>query len=202
MPLYPPALGIPVSVPNGGTGLATLTAHGVLLGEGTGNVVASSPGTLGQVFTSNGAGSDGAFAGPISKVYATALGSGGSISAALGTFANFGQDLALTASGAGVGTDFLITTTLRWSVTAATSGFFVAKLWDSLNSVFIAGSECLLVQNIVGGGTSTWSTPLTVVNGAPANIQVWVKRDGSGTVTGSIVSDTNGQSRSTAMLFR
>jgi len=34
------SLATPVTVPNGGTGLATLTAHGILLGEGTSNVSA------------------------------------------------------------------------------------------------------------------------------------------------------------------
>ena len=51
----------PVTVPLGGTGAATLTAHGVLVGEGAGAVVATSPGTAGQVLTSNGAAADPSF---------------------------------------------------------------------------------------------------------------------------------------------
>src|SRR5262249_45009027 len=39
---------VPITVPNGGTGAATLTAHGVLMGEGTSAVVASAAGTSGQ----------------------------------------------------------------------------------------------------------------------------------------------------------
>jgi len=45
----------------GGTGAATLTAHGVLVGEGTGAVVATSAGTATQVLTSNGAAADPTF---------------------------------------------------------------------------------------------------------------------------------------------
>lgn len=46
----------------GGTGLATLTAHGVLLGEGTSNIAFASPSTAGQVLTSLGASADPSFA--------------------------------------------------------------------------------------------------------------------------------------------
>jgi len=42
----------------GGTGAATLTAHGVLVGEGTSAVAATAAGTAGQVLTSNGASAD------------------------------------------------------------------------------------------------------------------------------------------------
>jgi len=48
----------PVTVPYGGTGDTTLTAHGVLLGEGTGSVVVTAAGTSNYLLTSNGASSD------------------------------------------------------------------------------------------------------------------------------------------------
>lgn len=51
----------PVSVPNGGTGLATLTAHNIIVGNGAGNVGFIAPGTAGQVLTSNGASADPTF---------------------------------------------------------------------------------------------------------------------------------------------
>ncbi len=50
-----------LTVAQGGTGAATLTAHGPLLGEGTSSVAAASAGTAGQVFTSGGASADGAY---------------------------------------------------------------------------------------------------------------------------------------------
>jgi hypothetical protein len=50
-----------VTVPKGGTGAATLTNHGVLLGQGTSAVAATGAGTSGQVLTSNGASADPTF---------------------------------------------------------------------------------------------------------------------------------------------
>lgn len=50
-----------LTVPNGGTGDSTLTAHGVLLGEGTSAIAASAAGTAGQAFVSGGASTDGAY---------------------------------------------------------------------------------------------------------------------------------------------
>jgi len=50
-----------VSVPQGGTGVATFTDGGVLVGNGTGNVQATSAGILGQVLTSGGPGVDPTF---------------------------------------------------------------------------------------------------------------------------------------------
>lgn len=41
----------PVNVPSGGTGVASFTAHGVVIGEGVGNLAATLAGTNGQVLT-------------------------------------------------------------------------------------------------------------------------------------------------------
>ena len=51
----------PLGVGNGGTGAATLTAHGVLLGEGTSALGVATIGTAGRVLTDNGAGADPSF---------------------------------------------------------------------------------------------------------------------------------------------
>lgn len=45
-----PVFTTPVTVPQGGTGVGTFTAHGVLLGEGTGNIVPTAAGVTGQLF--------------------------------------------------------------------------------------------------------------------------------------------------------
>jgi len=47
-----------VQVPNGGLGVGTLTNHGVLLGQGTADVVAVTPGNAGSVLCSAGASAD------------------------------------------------------------------------------------------------------------------------------------------------
>jgi len=51
----------PLAVASGGTGAATLTDHGVLLGSGTAAISATAVGTAGQILTSNGAGFDPTF---------------------------------------------------------------------------------------------------------------------------------------------
>lgn len=50
-----------LSVGQGGTGRATLTAHAVLLGNGTNPIAAATVGTVGNVLTDNGAGIDPSF---------------------------------------------------------------------------------------------------------------------------------------------
>lgn len=49
------------AVANGGTGVATLTAHGPLMGEGTAAIHAAAAGTSGDPFLSGGASADGAY---------------------------------------------------------------------------------------------------------------------------------------------
>jgi len=51
-----------LAVQSGGTGLQTLTAHAVLLGEGTGNVAFATIGTAGRILFDQGSGNDPAFA--------------------------------------------------------------------------------------------------------------------------------------------
>ena len=55
------SVALPVSAANGGTGRATLTAHAVLLGEGTSPVNFAAPGTTGLPLASNGAAADPSF---------------------------------------------------------------------------------------------------------------------------------------------
>lgn len=50
-----------IAVGSGGTGAGTFTAHGPLVGETTSAIVATSPGTTGQCYLSNGASSDPSF---------------------------------------------------------------------------------------------------------------------------------------------
>jgi hypothetical protein len=50
-----------VTAAKGGTGNTSLTAHGVLVGAGTSSVNSPSPGSAGQVLTSNGASADPSF---------------------------------------------------------------------------------------------------------------------------------------------
>ena len=54
----------PLGAANGGTGRATLTAHAVLLGEGTSAAGFATIGTVGNVLTDQGSGADPIFAAP------------------------------------------------------------------------------------------------------------------------------------------
>lgn len=54
------------TVAGGGTGVSTLAAHGVVIGEGTSAVAVTGAGTAGQVLTSNGASADPTFQAPSS----------------------------------------------------------------------------------------------------------------------------------------
>lgn len=71
-----------VAVANGGTGLATLTANNVLLGNGTGNVLSVAPGTSGNVLTSNGT-------TWVSSAATGGSGGGGSVTVVSETFNSF-----------------------------------------------------------------------------------------------------------------
>lgn len=54
-------LGTSLNVNQGGTGVATLTNHGVVIGQGASAVAVTAAGTAGQVLTSNGASADPTF---------------------------------------------------------------------------------------------------------------------------------------------
>ena len=55
------ALTTPLEVGSGGTGVATMADHYVLIGSGTGAVTLVTPSTSGYVLTSNGASADPSF---------------------------------------------------------------------------------------------------------------------------------------------
>ncbi len=74
--------GTAIGVPYGGTGVATLTAHGVLIGEGTGNVAATAAGSAGQILQSGGASADPSYSTP---TYPSASGTSGKVLISDGT---------------------------------------------------------------------------------------------------------------------
>lgn len=66
----------------GGTGLSTITAHGVMIGEGTSNVAPTAAGSAGQALLSGGSSADPAWSTP---TYPSASGSAGKILRSDGT---------------------------------------------------------------------------------------------------------------------
>lgn len=88
----------PQPVIEGGTGATTLTAHGVLLGEGTSAIVPTAVGTTGQVLTGVTA-SDPVWAAPAASSISITGNSGGALTGNAFTFT--GGTTGLTFSGAG-----------------------------------------------------------------------------------------------------
>lgn len=121
----------PVTVAQGGTGDATLTAHGVLIGNGTGNAVISSAGTATQCFTSNGPSADPTFQTcPGAPTFAYHETPTGTINGATTTFTlahtpNPGGSLQLTHNGQllePAGVDYTLTTNSISMVVAPKTG--------------------------------------------------------------------------------
>jgi len=77
-----------LTVANGGTGLAALTAYDVLVGNGTGNVTLVSPGTSGWVLTSNGTGANPSFQAPTYSGTVTSVGLADASTAPIYTITN------------------------------------------------------------------------------------------------------------------
>lgn len=176
----------PVTVPNGGTGLATLTAHDVLVGEGTSNVGLISPSTAGYVLMSNGVSLDPSF-------QAIPGGSGG---ASVQQYVT--QDLSgdVSISGSVLTTvDFVIinfpSSGGPWRVFFSYSYYWHTTNTPSVN-MYVTDS---LVPTLFGGtqrgGESSggnngneWSgfSPITYANSATATFSVKCKSDASITV--------------------
>lgn len=148
----------PISVSSGGTGASTFTAHGVLLGEGSGAIVATGTGTSGQPLLSGGAAADPAYgnlgvaAGGTGRTTLTAR----SVLIGEGTSAvNFavpstaGQ--ALISTGASSDPTFGIPTGALLNVQVFTaSGTYTAT----------TGTNSVIVE-LVGGGGGGGGTPAT-----------------------------------------
>lgn len=135
-------LGAAVTVPNGGTGVATLTSENILVGNGTGAVKLIAPGTSANVLTSNG-----------THWYSSAPAGGGS--GLFNTSISVAQGYAIT------------TTMANAYAAAATAGYRYI-----LHSVHVTNIDSTLppsTANVTGqivGGTGTYSS-ITFANTVP-----------------------------------
>lgn len=121
-------LAAPVTVPNGGTGATSLTAHGVLLGEGTSAVVATAVGATNSVLQGS-TGADPAFT--TTPTVAT-LNTTGALTV--------GNALTVTAGGAAVTGTTTINTTGAATTTIGTGGTGAVAIGNATGNTAVTGS--------------------------------------------------------------
>lgn len=157
----------PLIVANGGTGATTLTAHGPLVGEGTGAIVALSP-VAGAVMYQSGTGSDPAMsATPVLGVNASTTGTLG--------FANGGASGATVTvqnNGATAAYNFNLPTGAGSSgqILASAGGGSSAMTWDNISAHLTAGTGISLsgTTNVTINASGTTPT-LTVYTTAASS---------------------------------
>jgi hypothetical protein len=139
-------------VANGGTGAATLTAHGVLLGEGTSAVSATSAGGAGTVLTGQGSSADPSFSATPTLGVNGVSGTTGKLALANGV-----------ASGASTTIQPSASTTAAWTLTLPSSG----------------GTNLYFLQTD-GNGNTSWALP-TATLPTLADDKIWVGQSGTAT---------------------
>ncbi|MEB2600062.1 hypothetical protein SB384_10425 [Burkholderia cenocepacia] len=171
------ALSIPVSVPNGGTGVTSLTKNGVLIGEGTAAPNFAVPGTPGYVLMSNGVGADPSFQATVTEILA---GTGINVSAATGnvtvslqtpvSVSNGGTGTAsMTANGVLIGNgtsapNFATGSSAGQVLTWNSSGAPTFQALPTTVTQILAGTG-INVSSSTGNVTVSLQTPVAVANG-------------------------------------
>jgi hypothetical protein len=133
------SLATPVSVVNGGLGVASPQAHAVLLGAGSSPVnPLSAPAATGQLLTSNGASADPSYQDPItSNTASNVLNTTFTLNTTNGTFQDTGLSVTLSSAGT-----YEITAMARAGVqTTVGSGYVTCKLSNSTDGTDIPNSE-------------------------------------------------------------
>lgn len=166
---------------------ATYTAHGVLIGEGTSSIVATSAGSAGQVLTSGGASADPAWTTATFPATATA----GSLIAAtatnvIGQIADVATGQVLASGGVGVIPAYTGSPSVSGSLTAglgnitATNGNIVRgtagnkDVYSSVATTITAGANSAGTVTLVAGEAVVSTTAVT------ANSQIRIYRQGVG----------------------
>lgn len=177
-----------VTVAKGGTGVTTLAAHGLLIGNGTGAVVVSGAGTVGQVLTSNGASADPTFQAP----------AGGSGSVATDTIWATKGDLAVATAN---DTAAILTAGSNGQVLSADSGEATGLKWVAAGGSGSLATDTLWAAkgDVVGGTGNDTAAILSVgTNGqvltadsTQATGLKWASA-GSGSVATDTIFDTKG----------
>lgn len=150
-------------VAHGGTGAATLTAHAVLLGEGTSTLGFAAIGTSGRVLTDNGAGSDPSF---------TALATAqipANLTKADITFNLDGGGVAIVAGGVWYLSNINFAGAITaWNLVADVSGSVVIDVWKAnaaiptvANTITASALPTLAsAQSAFAGAITSWTTSI------------------------------------------
>jgi hypothetical protein len=202
------ALGSPVSVASGGTGLGTLTAHGVMLGEGTSNPGFATVGTAGNILTDNGSGADPTFQQPVTKTIITA-----SMASAYTLTTSFANVTGLSLSLPSAGT-YLLFSVLRGAIvgTATSVGGFVwigTQFYDSglaaaipNSAAFLLGVTFQTTASSVNSQGTAGVGPILYTISAPTTVVVQGKYTNGSSVPLSIITiaaDSSGWSSFSAL---
>jgi len=193
-----------ISVAQGGTGLGTLTAHAVVLGEGTSSPGFATIGTAGRVLTDQGSGLDPVFlAIPNATVVTAVLGSSATLTTSM---SNVGLSITLPSAGT-----YLLMGCVRVGLSVTGSigqnGYIVAQFYDSTNSNSVPNSQVLPIIGYVPVASTQFSFqqsspigPVTYTVTKATVIQLRALYATNGTVTSPLVySDSNGATSITAI---
>ncbi len=177
------AISAPVSVANGGTGDITLTAHAVLLGEGTSAVAFATIGTSGRLLLDQGAAADPSFKAMSGDATITNLGVV-AIAAGTITYAKLQVETAHTLLGNPTGSDAVPS-----EITLGSGLAFSGSTLTATGSGGSVTSVSVVTANGVSGtvATATTTPAITLTLGAITPTSVAA----SGAVTGSNLSGTN-----------
>jgi hypothetical protein len=181
------------TVPGGGTGATTFTAHGVLIGEGAGPVVATTPGTTGQVLIGS-TGADPAFgalglnSGLTAHGVLLGEGTGAIVATAVGATGtllsgNTGADPTFTASPSVTGSvtaGTTLTATLG-AITATNGNLVLGTAGNKILSTSV-GTTTAAGANSFGSVALTGGTATVATTAVTANSLIFLTCQALGTV--------------------
>ena len=192
---------VPVGAYQGGTGLTSIAANAVLLGNGTGALQAATVGNNGYVLTDNGSGGIPTFKAPVTGTYVYASLPNPTSYAITTVYNNVGLSITLPRAGT-----YLISGLQRCQFflngAIGTDAFINSLVYDSTNAVIVPGTIALLLYSTLQ--VSSYGIPFvgfgsvppvfyTVSGATTLQLQAKYTNEGVSAITGCYIkSDNNG----------